>query len=122
MADTDPTGGGSTVALDLPAEHVTILRGVLASCLEGVRGDLSASEKMRSPDRARRDAAAYERLLLALGKGEVRVPDESAREAVATIATAGDRENDYTAVVAEHDALHGLLARLAVPQEGGEGD
>jgi hypothetical protein len=120
MADTDPTGGDSTVALDLPAEHMTILRDTLASCLEGVRGDLDTPERMRDPEKARWEAAAYKRLLAGLERGEVLVPDESAREAVATIVANADLENNYAEVVAEHDALHGLLAGLGGPSEKGE--
>ena len=64
---------------------------------------------------ATREATAYKRLLRALGHGWVKLPDEAAREAVAVIAAASDKQNEYEAVVAEHDALHGLLDRLTVP-------
>lgn len=40
------------------------------------------------------------------------IPDEPAREAVATLAAESDHENNYAEVVAEHDALHGLLGVL----------
>jgi hypothetical protein len=114
MADQNPTGDGRMVPLDPPPKHVTILRRTLSDCLEGVRNDLKAPGRMPSPAKATREAAAYKRLLRALGYGRIRVPDEAAREAVAIIAAASDRQNDYETVVAEHDALHGLLARLTV--------
>ncbi|MGV1049915.1 MAG: hypothetical protein ACOYD4_15490 [Solirubrobacterales bacterium] len=63
-------------------------------------------------ERAREEAGAFRRLLRGLHRGEVVVPDEPAREAVAAIAAGSDQENNYTEVVAEHDALHGLLGVL----------
>ena len=41
------------------------------------------------------------------------VPDEAAREAVQAMATSADQESNYAKVVAEHEALFGLLARLS---------
>jgi hypothetical protein len=65
------------------------------------------------PDKAHREADAFERLLAGLDRGEMVVPDEAAREAVQAMATSADQENNYTKVVAEHEALFGLLARLS---------
>jgi hypothetical protein len=113
MADENPTDGGRMAPLDLRPQHIAILRRTLSDCLEGVRADLRTPERMRDPVSAAREAGAYERLLCALDRGQVSVPDEAAREAVAIIAAQWDRENNYEAVVAEHDALHGLLASLS---------
>ncbi len=115
MADQNPTGGGQAVPLDLPAPQVVLLRQTLTSCLVGVKGDLARADEIPNADKARKEASAYWRLLRGLRRGEVVVPDEPAREAVATIAAEADRENNYAGVVAEHDALHGLLGVL----EGG---
>ncbi len=101
--------------LDLPAPQVVLLRRTLTSCLVGVKGDLAREDKIPNPDKAWEEAKAYGRLLRGLRRGEVVVPDEPAREAVATIAVAADRESNYAEVVDEHDALHGLLGVL----EGG---
>jgi len=100
--------------LDLPPQHVVILRRTLTDCLEGVRGDLKAPGRMPNVVQATREATAYKRLLRALSYGWVKLPDEAAREAVAVIAAASDKQNEYEAVVAEHDALNGLLDRLSV--------
>ena len=67
----------------------------------------------RTRARARREADAFERLLAGLDRGEIVIPDEGAREAVEAMATAADQENNYAKVVAEHEALFGLLARLS---------
>jgi hypothetical protein len=114
MADQNPTGGRA-VALDLPPRQISILRSILSDCLEGVQSDLANPKQMLDPEKARREAGAYERLLAGLDRGEVFVPDQAAREAVAIIAEQADRQNDYAEVVAEHDALAGLLARLSPP-------
>jgi hypothetical protein len=104
--------GRRFVPLELSPLDIAILRETLALCLEGVRGDLEIPERMPNPQRAGREAKAYERLLSGLERGRIVVPDQEAREAVAAIATATDRENEYDVVVAKHDALHGLLERL----------
>jgi hypothetical protein len=115
MADRNPMGGGRAVALDLRADHVSILRRRLCDCLYGVLGDLSTPGQMLDSAKARREADAYQRLLAGLRQGEVLVPDQAAREAVAVLATAADEANDYARALAEHEALNGLLARLAPP-------
>jgi hypothetical protein len=112
MADQNPTGGGQAVPLDLPAPQVALLRLTLTSCLVGVRGDLARVGETPNAAKAREEAGAFRRLLRGLHRGEVILPDEPAREAVATLASESDRENNYAGVVAEHDALHGLLGVL----------
>lgn len=106
------TSSSKAVPLDLPAAQVAILRKTFSACLEGIRGDVEAQRRLLDPARAHRDADAYERILAGLDRGEVFVPDEEAREAVRTIATAVDEENEYAAVIAEHVAFCELLARL----------
>jgi hypothetical protein len=112
MANENPKGARRAVPHDLSAQHVAILRGHFAACLEGAEGDLETPERLRNPDKLRSDADAYKRLLAALKRGDVLIPDEAARVAVKEMAVAADEATDYAAVVAEHDALHGLLALL----------
>jgi hypothetical protein len=112
MADQNPTGGGRAVPLDLPKPQVVLLRQTITSCLVGVKGDLARSDSMPNAKRAGEEATVYQRLLRGLNRGEVVVPDEPACQAVATLATEADRENNYARVVGEHDALHGLLSAL----------
>lgn len=112
MADQNPTGGGPAVPLDLPAPQVMLLRQTLTSCLVGVKGDLARTTEIPSAEKAREEAGAFRRLLRGLSRGEVVVPDQPAREAVAILAAETDRENNYAEVVVEHDALHGLLGVL----------
>jgi hypothetical protein len=119
MADQNPMGGGAIVSLDLPDPQVKILRSTLTTCLEGVRGDLETPERLDDPEKARREADAYERLLAGLDRGEIIVPDEPAQEAVEAMATSADEDNNYAEIVAEHVALYELLARLG-GEEGGQ--
>jgi hypothetical protein len=112
MAETNPMGGGRAVPLDLPALHIAILRDSLGDCLEGTERELEAPDELRDPDKTRSDAEAYKRLLAGLDRSEVVIPDDVAREAVKQMAAASDHGTGYAEVVAEHDALHGLLALL----------
>jgi hypothetical protein len=115
MANENPTGGTRPVPLDLPAKHVPVLRPCLTGWLEGVREDLNAPERLKRPDKAQREAEAFERLLVALATRQIVLPDEAAREAVAVATADDDEANNYKEVAANHDALHALLGVL----EGG---
>jgi len=112
MSCSQPTGGTEAVALDLPDPQRKILRSTLTSCLEGVSGDLKQPERPPEPVRAKREADAYKRLLAALDIGEIALPDEAARRAVEAMALAIEEDTDYRQMVAEHDALFGLLDLL----------
>jgi hypothetical protein len=114
MADENPTDGKRAVPVALPAALVRRLRNNLEACLEGVRGDLLGPHTRPNSERSRREAKAYERLLAGLRHGAVIVPDEEARKAIKAMADAADEHFEYAAAVAEHDALHGLLALLTV--------
>jgi hypothetical protein len=112
MATHHDTGGGAAVPLHLPDPQVKILRGTIASCLEGVSGDLRKSEQLPDPERAQREASAYQRLLAALDSRRIVLPDDAVREAVEIMVLAIEEDTDYRRLVAEHDALFGLLDLL----------
>jgi hypothetical protein len=101
--------------LDLPAKHVPVLRACLTGWLEGVREDLKAPERLQRPEKAHREAEAFERLLVALATRQIILPDEVARDAVAVATADDDEANNYKEVAANHDVLHALLGVL----EGG---
>lgn len=120
MAEQNPTDAGRSLPLDLRPSHIAILRSNLRICLEGVRVDLRTPCQMPNPDLAREEAAAYERLLSGLGRGQVVVPDEVARRAVEVILRNSDEETNYAAIVARHDAFTGLLSKLTPPEVSGD--
>jgi hypothetical protein len=112
MATQHDTGGGEAVPLDLSDPQVKILQGTLTTCLEGVSGDLKTPDLVPDPNKARREAGAYTRLLTALDQGRIVVPDDAAREAVEAMVLSVEEDTDYAEIIAEHDALFGLLSLL----------
>lgn len=115
MADQNPTGRGVAVALKLPADHVRFLRETFGDALDGVKDELESAKQPKDPERLRREEAVYGRLLAALGELVI-VPDADVLMILADLATVIDAGNEYGRVVAEHEALHDLLAQLG----GGE--
>jgi hypothetical protein len=112
MADENPTGRGSAVALKIPAEQARFLRSTFRSAQAGIRDELRDYPKqLKEPSRLRREEAAYGRLLAALDELVI-VPDDDVRAVVGDLAQIIDSGNEYRRVVTEHDALHGLLGQL----------
>lgn len=104
---------GAAIALKLPADHVRFLRGVFEQACDGVRDELQEyPDTLKDPEHLRREEAAYGRLLMALAELAI-VPDAEVLALVADLATVIDGSNQYSRVVAEHEALHGLLDQLA---------
>jgi hypothetical protein len=112
MANENPMGGTRPVPLDLAAKHIPILHACLTGWLEGAREDLKAPEQLPQPDKAHREAEAFERLLVALATRQITLPDEAAREAVAVATADDDEANNYKEIAANHNALHALLGVL----------
>lgn len=75
-------------------------------------GDLKRPERLPDPEKAQREADAYCRLLSALDVGTISLPDKEAREAVEAMVLSIEGDADYARVIAEHDALFGLLSLL----------
>lgn len=112
MANENPMGHGSAVALDLPADHVRFLRGVFEHAREGTGDELQDyPEELKDPEHLRREVAAYGRLLAALDELVI-VPDDDLRTVLGELAKVIDSGNEYPRVVTEHEALHGLLDQL----------
>jgi hypothetical protein len=116
MADENPTGHGAAVALDLPVNDVCFLRGVFEKARDGISDELEEFPDQLDPKRLHREHAAYWRLLTALDELVI-VPDHDVCDVVGGLAQIIDQGNEYGRVVAEHEALHGLLDQL----KGGEG-
>jgi hypothetical protein len=65
--------------------------------------------QLESPEAARQEAQAYERLLVRLATGQIVLPDKTARACIEAAAETHDREGNYVEVATSHDALQGLL-------------
>lgn len=115
MADQNPTGRGAAVALDLPVDHVRFLRDVFEKARDGISDELEEFPNQLDPKRLHREYAVYGRLLTALDELVI-VPDRDVCDVVGDLAGVIDRGNEYKRVVAEHEALYGLLDQL----KGGE--
>jgi hypothetical protein len=95
MPCENPTGDGSPVALNLPAEHVSFLRDEMTGWLDGLRRDLRTPERLKDPGRAAREVKAIERLLVGLTVGQLFVPDEEAEAFLRAAVESHDQENGY---------------------------
>lgn len=116
MANDHPMARGAAVALKLPADHVRFLRSTFEQARDGVREELrDYPEQLKDPAHLRREEVAYGRLLTALDELVI-VPDGDMLAIVADLAQILDGGNEYSRVVCEHEALHGLLDQLT----GGE--
>jgi hypothetical protein len=111
MADQNPTGSGAAVALELPADHVRFLRGTFEKARAGVKDELEEFPDQLDPERLQREEAVYARLLAALDELVI-VPDQDVLGVLGDLAAIIDQGNEHRRVVAEHGALHGLLAQL----------
>lgn len=113
MADQNPMADPRVVPIDLPPTQTAILRDELIGWLAGIEEDLEAP--LRPPDRAAaiEEGGAFRRLLAALDRKEIELPDEEAREAMSRAAEGYDEASGYERVVAVHDAHHALLTLLA---------
>jgi hypothetical protein len=117
MSAQNPKGPDASVGLSIPAYHADFLRETFENARAGVCAELREyPDRVSDPERLRCEAMAYSLLLTALEERAI-VPDVEAREVVADLARAIDRENEYARVVAEHEALHGLLAQLPDGQQ-----
>jgi len=116
MADENPMGRGNAVALKIPADQVQFLRTLFTDARAGIRQELKEyPHTLKEPAHLRREEAAYGRLLAALDELVI-VPDADVRDVLGDLAGIIDRSNEYSRVVAEHEALRGLLGQIA----GGE--
>lgn len=112
MANEKPTDGARVVPLDLSIERRLILRNEIEVWRVGDREDLETPDKLSDPDRTRRRVATYERLIEALTRGKIELPDEEARAALESAADGFDEAEEWEEVRAVHDAQRALLAVL----------
>jgi hypothetical protein len=112
MADQNPTADPRVVPIELPAAQTAILRDELLGWLAGIELDLRTPDRLRDAEASVRGAEAFRRLLSALDRGEIELPDEEARKAMSQAAEGYDAANAYRRVSAVHDAHCALLSLL----------
>jgi hypothetical protein len=107
-----------TVRLDdLSEAQLEIIRGTVTGTLVARAGDLRHLNRAPDPRWTVKEVAALGRLASWLDRGEILVPDRTAWKVMSRIAReVDDMDEDlierYEEAVAEHDALHALVARL----------
>lgn len=113
MANSNPTGGGHAIALEIAAGNLPFLRRVFTAARAGLRDDLDRfGDELQQPrSKLLLEDAAYATLIVALDRRWI-VPDDELRAALSRLAESVDHHNDYARVTTEHDALHGLLRQL----------
>jgi hypothetical protein len=112
MADQNPMADPRVVPVDLPPAQTEILRSELLGWLAGLELDFAHPEPLEDPGGAVREADAFRRLLTAVDRSEIELPDGDAREALGRAAEGYDEASGYERVCAVHDAHHALLALL----------
>jgi hypothetical protein len=100
------------VPVDLPLTQTELLRSELLGWLEGIELDLAHPEPPENRVASVREADAFRRLLTALDRSEIEIPDEDARDALGRAAEGYDEASGYVRVCAVHDAHHALLSLL----------
>lgn len=112
MSCDNPMGDGQAIALAIRGADRPFLRRVLVAARDGLREDLNQHDHLCEPRRRlRSEEAAYVALVDAIDCGRV-VPRRELRATLSRLAESVDHDNEYQRVVAEHDALHGLLCQL----------
>lgn len=101
-----------TVPIGLSPEHRLVLANELSIWRDGCLGDLETPDRLEDPDRTRRRVQSYERLITALLRGEIELPDEEARGWLRQAADGLDREEDWKEQKLHHDLRRALLAAL----------
>jgi hypothetical protein len=97
MANEKPTDETRVVPLDLSIERRLILRNEVESWLAGDREDLGTPDKLTDPERTRRRIATYERLIAALSRGKIALPDKEAHAALQGAADGTDDAESWEA-------------------------
>jgi len=117
MADSDVKKTAVPVALKIGRRDRRFLKELFEMARDGVSEELRTHERrVSNPVRLRRELAAYDRLLQGLDRRQLD-PHPDLIAVLGELAEVVDESNDYRRVVAEHDALHGLIASLTRPRD-----
>jgi hypothetical protein len=101
----------SQIHLTIPPADVGLLRDWFTACAEGRREDAEREPGAAANADRLAEAEAFEQLLNALSTARIN-PTPAVRDAVANLARAIDKDNDYETAVREHEAVHRLLVQI----------
>jgi hypothetical protein len=90
---------------------IDLLKQEVGGWLAGVEEDLE-TPGLDDPEECAREAAVWRRLLKALDRREVMLPDEEARAAMETATEGYEEAAEYTLATLRHDAHLALLDLL----------
>ena len=109
------------VPLILSEEHREAIREDCMSGLQSVLDDLRTPDRLPDPGAAAREGEVFRRVLEALDREEVAVPDEEMRARFERLAESYDTNENVENIVNARDALRLLLGILDGSREEGEG-
>ncbi len=110
-----------TVPLILSDEHRDAIREDCMSGLQSVLDDLRTPDRLPDPGAAAREGEVFRRLLEALDREEIVVPDEEMRTRFERLAESYETNENVEDIVNARDALRLLLGILDGSREEGEG-
>lgn len=111
MADENPTGAPRAVPIIFSDPLIDLLKQEVGGWLAGVEEDLE-TPGLEDPEESVREAAVWRRLLEALDRREVMLPDEEARATMETATEGYEEAAEYTLATLRHDAHLALLDLL----------
>jgi hypothetical protein len=112
MADENPKGGPRAVPIIFSDHLMDLLKQEVHGWLAGVEEDLETPEGLKDPEASVREAAVFRRLLEALDRGEIVLPDEEARATIEKATEGYEEAAEYTLATLRHDAHLALLDLL----------
>lgn len=112
MADENPKGAPRAVPIIFSDPLVDLLKQEVHGWLAGVEEDLETPEGLKDPEASVREAAVFRRLLEALDRREVMLPDEEARTTIERATEGYEEAAEYTLATLRHDAHLALLDLL----------
>lgn len=110
MADENPTGAPRAVPIILSDPLIDLLKQEACGWLAGVEENLETAGGPKGPETSVHEAAVLRRLLKALDRREVMLPDEEARATIERATEGYVEAAEYTLATLRHDAHLALLS------------